>query len=261
MKKNRIWAVLLRHLYLFRRSYDRLTEAFYWPVVDLMLWGITSTYVYKISPQAGNIIFALVGAVIFWNMILRGQGDISNGFLEELWNKNFVNLFVSPLKFNEMIVALIGVSLIKASASFAVASLFAFFLYKINVFTLGFYLIPFALLLLAFGWCLGFFVSACVLRFGTKIQTISWTLVWIFSPFSAVYFPVSALPEWAQVISRALPSSYVFESMRAVINTGSFDYKNLYISFALISVYLFLTILFIRNSFEKVLQKGLVKVY
>lgn len=260
MSFHRIWGVVLRHLYLFRRSYDRLSETFYWPIVDLVLWGVTSTYVYKISPTAGNIVFALVAAVIFWNFVIRGQGDISTGILEDLWNRNFINLFVSPLKIGEMLIALILVSIIKALISFVFASSVAFVLYQVNILSLGWHLVWFAVLLMMFGWCLGMVVVGAIMRYGTKIQTLAWTLIWIFSPFSAVFFPVTALPNWAQAISHALPSTYVFESMRSLANTGRFDLMNLVIGYSIAFVYLFLGFLFVKSSYKKALSVGLIKL-
>jgi ABC-2 type transport system permease protein len=261
MRFHRIWAVTLRHLYLFRRSYDKLTEAFYWPVVDLLLWGITSSYLSSVSSNLGNIIFALVGAVLFWNLIIRAQGDVSMGILEEVWNKNLVNLFVSPLRFSEWVSAFVILGIIKATASFTVAATVAFLLYKVSILQIGWYLFPMGALLLMTGWWLGFLLSGFILRYGTKVQTIAWTFVWIMSPFSAVYFPLSALPQWVQVVANFIPSSYVFESMRQSIHTGTVDANKLWISLGLNIVYLILALIFLRKSFNKVLQKGLVKVY
>ena len=111
------------------------------------------------------------------------------------------------------------------------------------------------------GWAAGFFVAAVILRFGTKVQNLAWTFGGLLGPFSAIYYPVSILPGWAQSVAAILPSSYVFEGMREVINKGRLDTRLLVISFFLNVVYLVFSLVFLQKSFNKVLEKGMVKVY
>ncbi|OGK25383.1 hypothetical protein A3A46_00045 [Candidatus Roizmanbacteria bacterium RIFCSPLOWO2_01_FULL_37_13] len=165
------------------------------------------------------------------------------------------------MKFSEWVVSFILVGVAKAFLSFTFAVFMAYLLYKIKVFTLGFYMIPFIISLLISGWWVGFFVAGIILRFGSKLQTLAWTFVWVLGPFSAIYYPVSILPNWAKLIASILPTSYIFEGMREVINKGNLDPFKLIISFALNVVYLVCSIIFLRKSFDKVLEKGLVKVY
>lgn len=261
MKLHRIYSIILRNLFLFRHSYDRLTDAFYWPVLDLLLWGLTSTYFTKYSADVPQLIPIILSGILLWIIVWRGQYEITIGILEDLWNRNLVNIFVAPLKFSEWVTSLIIVGIIKAFLSFLFGAIVAFFLYEINILSYGFYLIPFALLLIMTGWAIGFLIAGIILRFGTKIQTLAWTTPWIFAPFSAIYYPVSILPDWAQKISALIPTSYIFEGMREIINTGKIDPTKIFISLALNLLYLVLSIYFLKKSFNKVLQKGLAKVY
>lgn len=261
MKLHRIYAIILRFMYLFRHSYDRLADAFYWPTLDLLLWGITSSYFKSYAPGVPQIVLIILSGILLWIIVWRGQYEITVGVLEDLWNRNLVNIFVAPLKFSEWIISLIIMGIIKAVLSFSFALLVAFILYKINVFTLGFYLIPFALLLILSGWWIGFAISGIILRYGTRIQTLAWIAPWIISPFSAIYYPVSALPDWAQKVSLFIPTSYVFEGAREVIGKGILDPNKLYISFFLNIIYIILSLIFLKRSFNKVLENGLVKAY
>lgn len=261
MKLHRIYAIILRFMYLFRHSYDRLADTFYWPTLDLLLWGITSSYLKSYIQGTPQIVSIILSGILLWIILWRGQYEITVGVLEDLWNRNLVNIFVAPLKFSEWIIALIALGIIKALMAFAFGLLVAFLLYKINVFAFGFYLIPFSLLLILTGWCVGFFVAGIILRYGSKIQTLAWTAPWIISPFSAIYYPVSALPDWAQKISLFVPTSYVFEGAREVIGKGTLDLNKLYISFFLNVIYLILSLIFLKKSFNKVLKNGLVKAY
>ena len=261
MKIYRIYAIILRFNYLFRHSYDRITDAFYWPTIDLMIWGLTSSFLLTFAPNAPQIILIVLSGQIFWLIVWRAQFEITVNLLEELWNKNLINIFVSPIKFSELILSFMFIGIMKVTISFPFALMLVYFLYKIKLFFFGWYFIPIIILLFMTGWLVGFFVAGIILRFGTKVQTLAWSFVWAIGPFAAIYYPVSTLPLWAQKISALIPVSYVFEGIREIINTGRLDPNLLYISFALNLIYLILSIIFFHSSFKKVLEKGLVKVY
>ncbi len=260
MKIHRVYAIVLRYLFLFRRSFDRLSDVFYWPTIDLLVWGLTSTYLRSFAPDTSPIILIIVSGILLWLITWRAQYEISVGLLEDLWNQNLINIFVSPLKFSEWILAFLITGIVKALISVLFASGIAYLLYKVHVFSYGIYLLPFFLSLMLTGWAIGFFVSGLILRFGTRIQTLAWSFVAVFSPFAAIYYPVSILPNWAQLIAAFIPISYIFEGSREIISTGSMDINKLIISFLLNIVYLIFSVWFISNSFKKVLDKGLVKV-
>ena len=261
MKMHRIQGIILRHIYLFRHSFDRITDVFYWPTLDLVLWGLTSAFFTKSLPNVPDLVLILLSGVMLWIITWRSQYEITVGLLEELWNKNLLNLFVAPLKFSEWIISLLILGLMKAVISFCFASVIAFVLYQTNIYTHGFYLLPYIFLLTISGWWIGFLVAGLIFRFGTRVQTLAWTMVWALAPFSALYFPVSFLPEWAQKISMFVPMSYVFEGSREVIATGTLDWNKFWISLCMNVLYITITIIFLRKSFDKVLQKGLVKVF
>ncbi len=259
MTMHRIAAIILRHLYLFRHSLNRLSDSFYWPTIDLFLWGMTSLYFRSFAPNAASIIIMFISGILFWQILWRAQYEIGVNLLEDLWNKNLINLFVSPLTFGEWLVSLLSLGIIKASMSFPFAMLMAFLLYKVQIFFYGFYLIPFIILLLMCGWWVGFMIAGIILRYGMKVETLAWTMAGFLTPFSAVYYPVSILPSWAKFITSILPTSYIFEGMREVLYKGTLDSNKLVISFVLNIIYLAISILFIYSSFQKVLKKGLVK--
>src|SRR5437868_3709775 len=121
MKIHRVFAILLRHIYLFRHSLDRLSDAFYWPTIDLLIWGLTSTYLRSYSPQNSQIILIIITGLLFWLIVWRAQYEITVNILEELWNKNLVNLFVSPLRLSELIVSFILIGILKGVLSLSFA--------------------------------------------------------------------------------------------------------------------------------------------
>lgn len=261
MKLHRVYGMILRYMYYFRRNFDRISDTFYWPTLDLVMWGLTSVYAKTFMPQESNIILIILSGIIFWIIIWRSQYEITVNLLEELWNKNLINIFSTPLKFSEWVLSVITVGIIKALMSFSFAVFIAYLLYKVKIFSLGFYMIPFGISLMLSGWCVGFFVAGVILRFGSKIQTLAWTFVWVLGPFSAIYFPVAFLPKWAQAVASIIPMSYVFEGLREVIYNGRMDLNKLTISFLLNAIYLVVSFIFLKRSYAKVLEKGLIKVY
>ena len=261
MKIHRIYAIILRHTYLLRRSLDRVVDLLYQPLINLLLWGITSTYIEKFAPNASLVILMIISGVIFWLIAWRGQYDLSFGLLEELWNKNLINIFVTPIKLSEWTISLISFGVLKTLISFPFGVLIAFFIYKINIFIYGFYILVFALLLSMTGWWMGCLINAIILRYGTKLQALAWSLIMLLSPFSAIYYPLAILPNWAQKVALFIPPSYVFESARQMLYTGKLNPEKLWISLGLNMIYLILTLILLKRSFKRILEKGLVKLY
>lgn len=261
MKIHRIYAVILRFIFLFRRSYERISDSFYWPAIDLILWGLASTYFTKQAPDTSKLLLVIISGLLLWIIVWRGQYEITVNLLEELWNKNLINLFASPLKFSEWITSLVALSVIKAIASFAFASLLAYMLYKINVYYYGFYFLPMMLMLIMTGWFVGFFIAGIILRYGTKYQTLAWSTIAVFAPFSGVFYPISILPDWAQKIAALVPSSYIFEGGREMLFNNTLDVNKIFISLGLNLIYMVLSIWFLKKSFKKALEKGFIKIY
>jgi ABC-2 type transport system permease protein len=218
----RIGAMALRYLYLLRGSWPRIFELAYWPTIQLILWGFITNFLVTNSSwvaQAGGV---LIAAVLLWDVLFRSQLGISLLFLEEMWSRNLAQIFVSPLKPAEWVVALMCVSLARTLIGVVPAVLLAIPLYHYSIFDLGLPLIAFFVNLLVMGWALGFAVSGAILRFGLGAESLAWLAVFAIAPVSGIYYPVASLPEWLQAIAWLLPSAYVFEGMRAVMLDGVF---------------------------------------
>lgn len=261
MKIYRIYAISLRHFYHLRHSLDRLSDIFYWPTIDIFLWGITSSYIKSLNPNGNFFVVIVVSGILLWILVWRAQFEITNNVLAELWDRNMINIFVSPLKFSEWIISAFIQGIIKGLISITFVSIIAFFLYKVNLIQFGFYLIPFAILLIMSGWWIGLFVAAIVMRFGSKVQTLAWTVIWAVAPFSAIYYPVSYLPTFAQKIALLLPTSYIFEQGRQLLQKGTVDINQLLICFLLNILYITIGLFLFSRSFKKVLERGLLSVY
>ncbi len=258
MSLHRLMALFMRHIYLYRRSLPRLMEIFYWPFLDLLLWGFISLYLVRYRENLPNFVAFLLGALILWDILFRSQQGISVSFLEDIWARNFLNIFASPLKPLEYVVSLMLISSVKIIIAGSIMSLLAWLLYSFNIFLLGISLLPFILSLVILGWAIGIITTSLILRFGQQAEVLAWGLALLFQPVSAVFYPVSVLPPALQAIARFVPASYVFEGMRAIIHTGNFPHHELIRSFGLDAAYIGVAFLFFCLVMKTVKKRGLL---
>lgn len=256
MKIHRIQGLVMRHMYLFKRSVPRLMDIFFWPTISILTWGFITVYLQRINLNSINIASILLGAIMLWEFLQRFQNGISITFLEEVWERNILNIFVTPITLAEFLTATTILGVIRMFCVFVVMSVISIFFYHFNIFSLGFAFIPFMAILMLFGFALGLFNMAIILRFGTQAQVLAFSVVFLFQPFSAVFYPVSALPESVQLISWLLPSTYVFEGMRNIIQNHAIDLQILSIGMFLSVFYAVLMMIFFYRMFAHVKLKG-----
>jgi ABC-2 type transport system permease protein len=256
MNRQHIFAVYFRYFYLLRKGIMQLSDLFYWPLIDIFLWGLTSIWI-RSQNDVPNLPLVLMTALIFYQISWRGSVDISTNILQEIWNRNLVNLFSTPLKLSEWIAGSLLFSFFKLLITVLYGTLAVYLLYALNVFTIGWAFLPFTAALLIFGWSLGFIAASAIVYWGHRIESIAWMIGVLFAPFSAVFYPVHILPQWAKTIAWCLPPTYVFEGMRAILNQGTFPVVDFCMSLLLDAVFLALSILLFRCSFAKTRIKGL----
>jgi ABC-2 type transport system permease protein len=219
---HRVAAMVLRYLYLLRSSWPRILELVYWPAVQLFVWGFLQLYITQNAgffARAGGV---FIGAVMMWDILFRGQLGFSISFLEEMWARNLGNLMISPLRPIEFVCALMIMSIVRLAIGMVPVSLLAIAFFGFNIYGLGLALAAFFMNLILTSWAVGIVVSGLVLRNGLGAESLAWTMMFLIMPVICVYYPVSVLPEWLQWIAWALPPTYVFEGMRALILEGVF---------------------------------------
>src|SRR5437016_6689918 len=219
---HRVSAMVLRYLYLLRSSWPRMVELIYWPAVQMLMWGFLQVY---ISTNAGFFARAgatFIGAVLLWDILFRGQLGFSISFLEEMWARNMGNLMISPLRPVEFIAALMIMSLIRLAIGMVPVSLLAIAFFGFNLYGLGLALVAFFVNLILTSWSVGIVVSGLVLRNGMGAESLAWTFMFVLLPLTCVYYPVSVLPTFMQPIALALPTTYGFEGMRALLTEQAF---------------------------------------
>jgi ABC-2 type transport system permease protein len=259
MSWHRIWAVYLRYFYFFAKM-DHLADLFFWPALDIILWGMTSVWIQAHDTAMPSIAIAILTGLVFWQIIWRSNYEVSVNLLQEFWNRNMVNLFSTPLKISEWISALMLVGVCKIFITICFGGLIVWLLYALNVFSMGWAFLPFCASLILSGWFIGFLSAAIMVYFGQRVQMLAWMTAYIFAPFSAVFYPLSTLPAWGQIVAKALPMTYIFEGMRKVLSEGIFSWEDFGISVLLNLLYLIGTMTLFRKLFEKSRSKGLARL-
>jgi ABC-2 type transport system permease protein len=235
---RRVYGLVLRHVYLLRGSWTRLAEMAYWPLVNVVVWGFITRFFVGHSDWVAQATGVLLGAVILWDVLFRGNLGVSLSFLEEMWSRNLGHLSVSPLTPLELITAMLTMSLIRTLIGILPSVLLAIPLYHYSIFSMGPSLLAFFVNLMVTGWAVGLAVSAMVLRYGLGAESLAWVLIFALVPVSGIYYPISTLPSWLQAVAWFLPSSHVFEGMRAVMFGGGFPVGQLVVAALLNVVYL-----------------------
>jgi ABC-2 type transport system permease protein len=232
----RVGAMMLRYTYLLRSSWPRLIEMAYWPTVQMLTWGFLQSYIARASGGAsvsGKLAETLIGAVLLWDILLRGQQGFSFSFLEEMWSRNLANLLMSPLTTAEFLVSLMAMSLVRLVIGVAPVTILAIMFFGFNLWSLGLALAGFFVVLSLFAWSIGLFVCGLLLRYGLGAESLAWSLIFAVQPLGCVYYPVAVLPSWLQYVAWALPPTYVFEGLRAVIIEHVFRADLMAIGFAM----------------------------
>ena len=254
---RRIWGMLYRHLALYRRSWPRLLELAYWPVLQMCIWGFTARFLAARMGSGAAVAGAtLLGGVLLWEVALRSQMGVAISFLEELWSRNLGHVFVSPLRPWELVAALIGMSMIRMLAGVIPAILLAWGLYAFNLFALGPVLVLFFANLMIMGWWVALGVVSLILRHGAGAEALAWSVLFGLTPISAVFYPVAVLPRVLQPVAWAIPAAHVFEGMRGVLLNGVIRWDHLAAAFALNAVWLLAAGLLFARQFHQARVRG-----
>lgn len=253
---RRIGAMLLRHLYILRRSWPRILEITYWPTMQMIIWGFLSEFFHGQSSWVAQAFGVLLAGVMLWDVLFRGQLGFAVSFLEEMWARNLANIYVSPLRPAEHVVTLICMSILRGVIGLTPASILAIFLFHFSIYDLGLPLLAFFANLMMLAWAVGLVSVALLMRYGLGAESLIWFIVFLLAPISAVYYPVSILPEWLEAIAMAIPATSVFEGMRVVMFEHRFDAHLFWQAMWLNAVYLFAGALIFVSALGDARRRG-----
>ncbi len=253
---RRIGAMVRRYAVLVIGSVPRMIELIYWPMVQMLMWGFLQTHLSASTSIFANAAGLLIGSVLLWDMMARGQMGFSLSFLEEMWSRNLGNILMSPLRPTEFVAALMSISLIRLTIGLLPVILLANVFFGFNLFSLGLPLAAFFANLVFFGWTIGLAANGVVLRYGLGAESFAWVLVFLFLPLCCVYYPLATLPGWLQPISAAMPPTQVFEGLRAIITEKTFRPDLMAKAFALNVAYFSASFMLFRYFLQQARIKG-----
>ena len=235
---RRVKALVRRYIYLLRSSGVRLVELIYWPFLQMLTWGFLQKYLAGTTNPLAQAAGVLIGSILLWDILFRSNIGFATTFIEEMWSRNLGNLLTSPLRPYELIIALSVWSVIRLSVSMIPVATAAYFIFGFNLLDLGLPLVAFFAVLVLTSWSLGLISAGVILRYGLGAEELAWSLAFLLLPLCCVYYPVSVLPSWLQVVALALPPTHVFEGMRSILLRNTFDPKELWWALSLNAVYL-----------------------
>ncbi len=256
MNFNRIYGLFLRHFFLIAQSFPRILDLIYWPSIQIILWGFISKFFSSHSDYYGSTVGVILTCAILYDFLFRSSISFNMLFLEEIWSRNFTNLFIAPMRISEIIASLVITALIRTLIGLVPAILITSPLFGISVLNLGMPLFFLFLSLYIFGITLGLFVSSGLLRFGPAFENIAWSSLFLLAPLGCIYYPIEILPEFFQGLAKILPLVYIFEEARHILVEQSVNYENIFQAFYLNIIYLIMGISLFYYSFSEARKKG-----
>ena len=249
MNFNKIYALGLRHLYLIMNSFPRVVDLIYWPTVQIFLWGFISKFFTLNSEYYSNTVGIILTAAILYDFLFRVSISFNMMFLEEIWSRNFTNLFIAPITISEMITSLTFTAILRAMIGMVPAAILAIPFFGVSVFNLGIPLLFLLLSLYLFGITLGLLVTSGLLRFGPSFENIAWASLFFLAPLGCIYYPIEILPNSLQIIAKALPLVHIFEEMRSILLNGNVNYFDIIKSISISILYFILGVIIFYVSY------------
>ena len=249
MNFNKVYALGLRHMYLISNSLPRIIDLIYWPTVQIFLWGFISKFFTLNSEYYSNTVGIILTAAILYDFLFRVSISFNMMFLEEIWSRNFTNLFIAPITIGEMITSLTFTAILRAMIGMVPAAILAIPFFGVSVFNLGIPLLFLLLSLYLFGITLGLLVTSGLLRFGPSFENIAWASLFFLAPLGCIYYPIEILPNSLQIIAKALPLVHIFEEMRSILLNGNVNYFDIIKSISISILYFILGVIIFYVSY------------
>ncbi len=256
MNWNKILALSLRHIYLIKSSFPRVLDLIYWPTIQIFLWGFISKFFTLSSDYYNNTVGIILSAAILYDFLFRSSISYNMMFLEEIWSRNFTNLFIAPIKISEIIAALTFTAIFRTLIGLVPATILAIPLFGVSIFKLGIPLIFLLISLYIFGVTLGLLVTSGLTRFGPSFENIAWASLFFLAPLGCIYYPIEILPDWLQIISKLLPLVHIFEEMRNILIHNTINYIQIIKAIIISFLYFVFAIIIFYWSYAGAKKRG-----
>ena len=256
MNRNKIFALSLRHLYLIKGSFPRILDLIYWPTIQIFLWGFISKFFTLSSSFYNNTVGIILSAAILYDFLFRSSISYNMMFLEEIWSRNFTNLFIAPIKLSEIIAALTLTAILRTLIGLVPAALLAIPFFGVSIFKIGAPLIFLLVTLYIFGVTLGLLVTAGLVRFGPSFENIAWASLFFLAPLGCIYYPIEILPIWLQFLAKLLPLVYIFEEMRNILIYDIINFSQILKAILISFVYFLIGVAVFYLSYDGAKNRG-----
>lgn len=255
-----VFAIVLRQLYLMKGSVARLVPIFAWAMLDIVLWGFITRYLSSVTGEV-NFVSIMLGGALLWNFLNRAMQGLTLAFFEDVWSRNFINIFTAPITIAHYLGGLVLTSLTTTLLALLVMCAMAWAAFGFTLAVYGAMALPFVLVLFLFGIALGFLGCALVMRFGPAAEWFVWATIAVLSPFAGVFYPIDVLPGWMQALAYALPPAHVFTGLRAVVEHGTLPWQPLGIAAGLALFYIGLAYAVFIGAYRRAVRTGLIARY
>ena len=256
MNWHKILALSLRHLYLIKGSFPRILDLIYWPTIQIFLWGFISKFFTLNSSFYENTVGIILSAAILYDFLFRSSISYNMMFLEEIWSRNFTNLFIAPIRISEIITALTFTAILRTLIGLVPAALLAIPFFGVSIFNIGVPLIFLLITLYIFGVTLGLLVTAGLVRFGPSFENIAWASLFFLAPLGCIYYPIEILPSFLQIVAKSLPLVHIFEEMRNILMNNTVNYLNILKSILISLIYFILGVIVFYISYFGAKKRG-----
>ena len=256
MNWHKVYGLSLRHFYLIRSSFPRILDLIYWPSIQIFLWGFISKFFTMSSSYYNNTVGVILSAAILYDFLFRSSISYNMMFLEEIWSRNFTNLFISPIKIKEIIAALTLTAIFRTLIGMVPAAIIAIPLFGVSIFKIGLPLIALLLALYIFGVTLGLLVTSGLVRFGPSFENIAWASLFFLAPLGCIYYPIEILPSWLQLIAKILPLVHIFEEMRNILINDIISYSQILLAIVISFFYFIIGICVFYISYHGAKIRG-----
>jgi ABC-2 type transport system permease protein len=261
VRARHVAAVMLRQFYLLRGSPSRALPLFAWIAIDIVLWGFITRYLDALARPGFDFVPAVLGAVLLWDFLSRVMQGVTMAFFEDVWSRNFLGVFASPLSITDYVLGLVATGILSSLIGLAVMIAIAGLVFGLSFASYGLAIVPCLFVLFLFGIALGVAGAAIVLRLGPAAEWLVWPIPAVLAPFACVYYPLAMLPPWLHPLSLILPPTYIFEAIRAIAADGPAPYGEIAWALVLAALYVLAAGVLFAHIHRVCVRTGLIARY
>jgi len=251
----KIWAFAFKNWIMTKRNIFTLFEMLFWPVVGFLSVGLLAEFA---ALQPSMKAFILVG-VVSMGALQVCQLDVAYALLYDVWSKALKHGFVAPVGIRHLLLGSMMIGMIRGGLVFIFLAGASCFLFGFNFAGRGF--VPVALFVAGLflnAAVVGILVCILVLVFGNRAEVAAWSMVSLMLLVCGIYYPVSILPAWVQVISRCVPLTYLLEYFREFYGFKPAGSHVLIKAYAMAAAYLGLEIVAMKAAVTRAKRTGIL---